>query len=646
MKSDTEPHLVDDTSPEAGLERYQRQYYALDDPEISDAEYDRLVDSLPTKAVGAPPVEGFGKVKHAVPMLSLQNAFAKEDVLAFHKRICRELSTTSVEYAVEPKYDGVAVSLLYQGGELVRAATRGDGLTGEDVTENIRTIPSVPQRLLGEEHPELLEARGEVYMTRAGFDDFNCRAIANGDKPFVNPRNAAAGSLRQTDPLVTANRPLEMIGYVVAQVQGSFPDSHSERMKALEALGLSAPKQTVVNLEGVFQYYQEMQDHRSLLGFDIDGIVIKVNSITFQDRIGSTSHAPRWALAYKFIPQEEWTTVEEINIQVGRFGSLNPVARLKPVFVAGTTVSNVSLYNEDRLKEKDVRVGDTVVVRRAGEVVPQITAVVMARRPEGSIPFDFPTHCPSCGAEVRLGKCAAGLVCPAQRVAAISHFASRDAMDIKGLGEDIAKQLVQTGLVQSLPDLYQLTLEHVAGLEGMAQKSAQKLLDAISRSKSAPLRKFLNAIGIPRVGKSAANDLAKRFGSLEAVMLATKEDLQKVVGNAVSHEVVEFFSQERNKEMAVQLLSLGVRSVENQVFENSSHSFLEKKVVITGKFISMTRAEVKEKLTALGARVVDNLSKKTDYVVVGQNPGVKLEKAKFLGISTISIEEIFVTSPD
>ncbi|CAK0760531.1 DNA ligase [Gammaproteobacteria bacterium] len=648
MTSDLKTPVANDSIPtDPQIERYQHQYHSLDAPEISDAEYDRLIASLPQQSVGASPLGHFGKIQHNVPMLSLQNAFTKEDVLAFHKRICHDLGTTNVEYAVEPKYDGVAVSLLYQGGELVRASTRGDGLFGEDVTENIRTIPSVPQRLLGEKYPDLLEVRGEVYMTRAGFDDFNLRAIANGDKPFVNPRNAAAGSLRQVDPKETANRPLEMIGYVVAQVQGDFPSLHSERMKALAILGLPAPPQALVTIDGVFQYYQEMQDHRTTLGFDIDGIVIKVNSIHFQDQIGSTNHAPRWALSYKFTPQEEWTTVEGIDIQVGRFGTLTPVAKLKPVFVGGTTVSSVTLHNEARLKEKDIRLGDTVVVRRAGEVVPQITAVVMVRRPEGSAPFVFPTQCPSCSGEVRSNKCTAGLACPAQRVAAIQHFASRSAMGIDGLGAAVAEQLVKGNLVRSFPDLYRLTLEQVEGLEGMAEKSAQNLLDSIALSKSVPLSKLLNAIGIPRVGKSAANDLAEHFSSLEAVMCATKEDLKKVVGSVVSHEVVEFFAQSHNQEMVRQLQNLGIRCfhVASQAPENSLHIFLGKKVVITGKFSSMTRAEIKEKLTALGARVVDNVSKKTDYVVAGQDPGVKLEKAKSLGIPTISIEEILVKNP-
>ena len=638
------------------------RYYILDDPEISDSEYDRLLRELqdleqqypelitpdsPTQRVGATPLESFAEVKHRIPMLSLGNAFSDEEVLDFDRRARERLGVDVIEYAVEPKLDGLAISLRYEEGVLVQAGTRGDGTTGEDVTLNVRTIETIPLRLVGHDYPKVLEVRGEIIMDRAGFEKLNQSRREQGEKEFVNPRNAAAGSLRQLDPRITASRPLSFFSYGIGEVtEAGLPDRHSAIIKKLQSWGLRInPESRVVKgVQGCLEYYRWIQDKRAALAYEIDGVVYKVDKIAQQEQLGFVARAPRWAIAHKFPAQEEMTEVEAIDVQVGRTGALTPVARLKPVFVGGVTVSNATLHNQDEIDRLDVRVGDTVIVRRAGDVIPQIVSVVKSRRKGRPRKFKIPAHCPVCGsATERLEGdaktfCTGGLFCEAQRKEMIKHFASRRAMDIEGLGDKLVEQLVDNKLVNDPADLYALTEAQLCGLERMGEKSAQNILAALDESKDTSLARFIYALGIHNVGETTAQTLAQHFGSLDALMAADEESLQAVpdIGPIVARSIVTFFAQPHNREVIEKLLAAGLHWPDVEVKSAHELPLKGKTFVLTGTLTSMTRNEAKAALQALGAKVSGSVSKKTDYVVVGENPGSKAAKAEQLGVEILT----------
>ncbi len=640
------------------IDYHNYRYYVLDDPEIPDAEYDRLFRELqaleekypalvtpdsPTQRVGARPLSAFEEVRHVVPMLSLNNAFDEEEVRAFGRRVAEKLGTEDVVYTTEPKLDGLAMSLLYEDGVLVRGATRGDGYSGEDVTQNVRTIPSVPLHLRGEDYPRVLEVRGEVYMPKAGFEALNERQRAAGEKPFANPRNAAAGSLRQLDPRITASRPLAIFCYGVGQVEGGeLPGSHRAILQRLKDWGLRiCPEiETVHGIEACLAYFRGMAERRETLPYEIDGVVYKVDDIAQQEVLGYVSRAPRWAIAHKFPAQEAVTRLLDIEVQVGRTGALTPVAKLEPVEVGGVTVSSATLHNQDEIERMDLRIGDTVVVYRAGDVIPKVASVILSKRPKNARRFKMPDHCPVCGADVvrapgeAIMRCSGGLFCPAQRKEAIKHFASRRAMDIEGLGDKLVDQLVDAGLVETPADLYKLDLPTIAGLERMAEKSAQNLLDALEKSKSTTLPRFLFALGIREVGETTAQTLANHYKTLEAIMSADEEDLQTVpdVGPIVASHVVTFFKQAHNREVIEQLRQAGVHWPAVKTVAAEELPLAGKTVVLTGTLHSMTRNEAKEKLQALGAKVAGSVSKKTDLVIAGEAAGSKRDKAEQLGV--------------
>ncbi|CAK0751194.1 DNA ligase [Gammaproteobacteria bacterium] len=658
------------------IDHHNYLYHVLDSPEISDAEYDRLMGELlaleqahpelvtpdsPTQRVGAAPLAVLGQVQHTLPMLSLDNAFTEEDLYDFDRRVRERLGIThdthSIEYAAEPKLDGLAVSILYENGVLTRAATRGDGSTGEDITHNVRTIATVPLHLRGEGWPTVLEVRGEVYMPRAGFEDFNRRARERGEKTLVNPRNAAAGSLRQLDSRSAAQRPLTMVCHGVGRVgkgrdgaeHWELPTHHHAVMEAFREWGLrvSPELSVVLGTGGCLAYYRAMLERRTDLGYDIDGVVFKVNDLALQRRLGFVSRAPRWAIAHKFPAQEELTVVEEIEVQVGRTGALTPVARLRPVFVGGVTVTNATLHNEDEIHRKEVRVGDTVIVRRAGDVIPEVVAVVREYRPKQSVPFVFPTHCPVCGAQASrlegeaVARCSGGLFCPAQRIAALRHFASRRALDIEGLGEKLIEQLVEKELVHTVADLYHLTTEQLVDLERMGEKSAQNLVEALAHSKNTTLPRFLYALGIREVGEATATALARHFGNLAAIMAADAETLQQVsdVGPVVAREVVTFCGQEHNREVIERLQAVGV-TWPVLLAEATPTPLVGRTFVLTGTLAAMTRDEAKARLQALGAKVAGSVSSKTNYVVAGEEAGSKLDKARALGVTVMAEKDL------
>ncbi len=636
-------------------------YYVLDAPEIPDAEYDRMLRELqelekrypelvtpdsPTQRVGAPPVEAFGEVRHEVPMLSLNNAFSDQEVYDFDRRVRERLGVETVEYHAEPKLDGLAISLMYEEGLLVRGATRGDGFRGEDVTANVRTIGAIPLRLRGSGYPRQLEVRGEVFMTKEGFEQLNAAQERAGLKPFANPRNAAAGSLRQLDPNVTAQRPLTMYCYGVGLVRGgSLPNRHSAIMERLRDWGLrvSPKSEVVVGAEGCLAYYRKMAAERDDLPYEIDGVVYKVDRIDWQERLGELSRAPRWALAHKFPAKEEMTRLLDVEWQVGRTGALTPVARLEPVSVGGVTVSNATLHNQDEIERKDIRIGDTVIVRRAGDVIPEVVAVVKSHRPPNARKPRLPKHCPVCGSDVillpgeKIARCSGGLYCPAQRREAIKHFASRRAMDIEGLGDKLVEQLDEKGLIRDVADLYYLRQEDLENLERMGKKSAQNLLRAIEKSKSTTLARFIYALGIRHVGEATAKELANHFGSLERIMKASREELEAVpdIGPVVAESIYRFFREKHNREVIDKLLKAGIHWPAPRKREEGSLPLAGKTFVLTGTLSSMTREEAKEKLEALGAKVSGSVSKKTSYVVVGADPGSKYEKALQLGIPVL-----------
>lgn len=644
------------------LLHHSHRYYVLDDPEIPDAEYDRLMRELqrleerfpewitpdsPSQRVGGAPLAAFAEVTHLRPMLSLDNALNADEFIAFDKRIRDRLRRQEeIEYACEPKYDGIAISLLYRNGVLERAATRGDGSVGEDVTLNVRTIKSVPLRLLGQEYPSLLEVRGEIYMTKSGFEDMNRKAQQLGSKSFINPRNAAAGSLRQLDPRITAQRPLTLCAYGVGEVDGGeLPQHHTAILQQLADWGfaISPEVSSAKGVEECLAFYQQLQEKRPSLPYDIDGIVYKVNSLELQAALGFVAKAPRWAVAFKFPAQEEMTVLRAVEFQVGRTGTITPVARLEPVFVGGVTVSNATLHNRDEIARLGVKVGDTVIIRRAGDVIPQIVSVVLSKRPDTAHDIHFPELCPVCASAVvhvegeAAVRCSGGLICAAQRKEAIKHYASRQAMDIEGLGEKLVDALVEKELVTSMADLYELTESQLAGLERMGKKSAQNLLKALEHSKVTTLPKFLYALGIRDVGQATAATLAKHFGSLEKVLSADEERLQEVpdVGPVVAKRVATFFADERNLQVIQELREHGVHWADIEVVQQEALPLAGKTYVLTGNLEAMTRDQAKARLEALGAKVSGSVSGKTDCVVAGPGAGSKLSRAESLGVAII-----------
>jgi DNA ligase (NAD+) len=644
------------------IEHHNYRYYVLDDPEVSDAEWDRLMRELreleaahpelvtpdsPTQQVGAPVRSGFGEVKHRVPMLSLENAFERDDVIAFDRRVRERLGLDGeVSYACEPKMDGLAVTVMYRDGVMVSAATRGDGTTGEDVTHNVRTIDSVPFRLRGRGWPAVLEARGEVFMPIAGFEQMNRRAEERGEKVFVNPRNAAAGSLRQLDPRVTASRPLEMFFYGVGLVEeGALPERHSEILSRMHDWGLPhAPDIKVARgVDGLLAYYDHVSKRRAKLPYQIDGVVYKVDSIPEQRKLGFVARAPRWAIAHKFPAEEEMTVVRDIEWQVGRTGALTPVARLEPVFVGGVTVSNATLHNIDELHRKDVRVGDSVMIRRAGDVIPEVVKVMPERRPAHTRIVELPKKCPVCGSAVSreegeaIARCSGGLYCAAQRKETLRHFASRRAMDIEGLGPKLIDQLVDDGLVRTAADLYGLSQEQFAGLERMAEKSAANLVAALEASKDTTLPRFLFALGIRDVGEATAVALATHFGSLEELMKAPVETLEEVpdVGPVVAGHVHAFFREKHNRDVIAALRKGGVAWPDIETAPAEELPLAGKTFVLTGTLESLDRHAAQDRIRALGGKASGSVSSRTDYVVAGSSAGSKLEKAEKLGVTVL-----------
>lgn len=644
------------------IHQHNYRYYALDDPQVTDAEYDRLMQRLreleaeypesvtpdsPTQRVGATPLSAFQTVVHEMPMLSLDNAFSDEDLLAFNQRVQDRLKTTDdIEYACELKLDGIAVSLLYRDGLLVRGATRGDGTNGEDITQNVRTIKSIPLRLAGSGYPSVLEVRGEIYMPKAGFNALNEKARAAEEKLFVNPRNAAAGSLRQLDSRITASRPLEMCAYSVGWIDGGeLPETHSGILAALKTWGFLTNRETQVakNIQEAMGFYRLIGEKRDALAYDIDGIVFKVNSRQLQDALGFISRAPRWAIAYKFPAQEESTTLLDVEFQVGRTGAVTPVARLQPVFVGGVTVSNATLHNRDEINRLGIKIGDTVIVRRAGDVIPQIVQVVEGKRPIDARDILFPEHCPVCNSPVEtvedeaVARCSGGLVCAAQRKEAIKHFASRKAMNVEGLGDKLVEQLVDLGLVNNLADIYALTREQLASMERMGEKSADNILAALNNSKKTTLAKFIYALGIREVGESTARNFANYFGSFEAMAAAEQEALQLVpdVGPVVAHFVAEFFEQDSNRAAVTALRDAGIHWDNIEVASPEALPLNGLTYVLTGTLEALSRDDAKAHLLALGAKVAGSVSAKTDYVVAGPGAGSKLAKAEELGLKVM-----------
>lgn len=660
MTASTVQHRLDKLRRQ--IEYHNYRYYVLDDPEITDAEFDRLMQELlvleadhaelvtpdsPSQRVGAAPLKEFAEVQHTIPMLSLANAFNLEEMEAFDRRVQERLETENVEYAAETKLDGLAISLRYEQGRLVQGATRGDGASGEDVTLNVRTIAAVPLRLRTG-FPPHLEVRGEVYMSKKGFRALNRNQEKTGAKLFANPRNAAAGSLRQLDPGITAQRPLLFFAHGVGEYAGSdMPGRHDRLLQLLQDFGLPVAPETrvVVGLAGCRKYYDAICARRERLPYEIDGVVFKVNSLRQQERLGFVSRAPRWAIAWKFPPQEVATHITDIEVQVGRTGALTPVARLKPVAVGGVTVTNATLHNEDEIKRKDIRIGDKVIVHRAGDVIPEVVRVMVEQRPKDARVFHMPRTCPVCHSRVdrlegeAVTRCTAGLFCPAQRIQTILHFASRRAMDIEGLGDKLVEQLVGKALVHNVADLYDLTGEQLAGLERMGEKSAENVIAAIENSKNTTLPRFLYALGIREVGEATALALARYFGNLDDLMHATPEALEQVpdVGPVVARHVHGFFAEPHNRKVLGQLHKTGIRW---PALASSAHLPLQGKIfVLTGTLESMTRDEAKERLETLGAKVSGSVSAKTDYVVVGADPGSKLAKAKKLNIAVMEEPE-------
>lgn len=642
------------------IEYHNYRYYVLDDPEIPDVEYDRLLRELqdletrhpdlitshsPTQRVGARPLAKFAEVRHALPMLSLDNAFSEAELRAFDQRVRDKLGVEQVAYVAEPKLDGLAVSLLYEQGELVRAATRGDGTTGEDITQNVRTIDSIPLRLIGKGWPKQLEVRGEVFMPRAGFEQLNARARKKGEKTFANPRNAAAGSLRQLDPKITARRPLDIYCYSVGLSSHTLPSRHYEILQRLKDWGLrvSPLVKQVKGIEACLQYYRDIERQRADLSYDIDGVVYKIDRLAEQQVLGFVARAPRWAIAHKFPAEEALTVLTDVEFQVGRTGALTPVARLEPVEVGGVIVSNATLHNMDEVERKGVWIGDTVIVRRAGDVIPEVVSVVLAKRPESARKIKMPLHCPVCGSWVlrqegeATSRCTGGLYCSAQRKEAIKHFVSRRALDIEGLGEKLVDQLVDNGLVEHVDDIYKLSFGQLAGLERMAEKSASNLLQAVEESKATTLARFVYALGIREVGEATARSLAIHFGSLQALSEANEDALLEVpdVGPIVAMHIQAFFREPHNREIIHNLQKAGVHWEESLSGIKQTLPLQGQTFVLTGTLAGIKRDEAKARLQALGAKVSGSVSKKTTAVIAGEKAGSKRTKAEALGIEIL-----------
>jgi DNA ligase (NAD+) len=646
------------------LDEHNYRYYILENPTISDAQYDRLLRELqtieseyptlitpdsPTQRVGASPATSFPEVQHEIPMLSLDNAFDEDDVRAFHRRICDRLGKeddADIEYCCEPKLDGVAVSLRYEKGVLVQASTRGDGYKGEDITTNIRTIPSVPLHLRGNDFPSEIDIRGEVYMPKASFEALNKIARERGEKVFVNPRNAASGSLRQLDSSITASRRLAIYCYGVGKVKGDLPHHHGEILQKLMSWGCRVYRhfKVVKGIEGCLAFYKDIKNKRAGLSYEIDGVVYKVNSLRLQTELGFVARSPRWALAHKFPAQEEYTKLIAVEFQVGRTGILTPVARLEPVFVGGVTVSNATLHNMDEVHRKDVRIGDTVIVKRAGDVIPAVDSVVLARRPKDAKIIKLPKHCPVCHSDVikpegeAAARCSGGLICAAQRKEGIKHFASRRAMDIQGLGDKLVDLLVDNTIIETVADLYSLDQETIENLERMGPKSAENLIEAITKSKSTTLPRFVFALGIKEVGEATALALANYFGSFEKIMAADEETLQQVpdIGPVVAAHIASFFKQNHNREVIHGLRKKGVHWKNIEVQHRDKLPLAGMTFVLTGALESLTRDEAKARLQALGGKVAGSVSKNTSKVIVGEDPGSKLTDAEKLGVETLN----------
>ena len=649
------------------LRQYEYEYHVLDNPTVPDSEYDRLFHQLkalelehpefltsdsPTQRVGAKPLSGFSQIRHEIPMLSLDNAFSDEEFNAFVKRIEDRLIVLPkpLTFCCEPKLDGLAVSILYVNGILTQAATRGDGTTGEDITANIRTIRNIPLQLLTDNPPARLEVRGEVFMPHAGFERLNEYALEHGEKTFANPRNAAAGSLRQLDPNITSKRPLVLNAYGIGIAEGvELPNTHYARLQWLKSIGIPVnPEIRLCNgTNEVLDFYRDIQNKRSSLGYDIDGTVLKINDIALQNELGFISKAPRWAIAYKFPAQEELTILNDVEFQVGRTGAITPVAKLEPVFVAGVTVSNATLHNGDEIERLNIAIGDTVVIRRAGDVIPQIIGVLHERRPDNAKPIIFPTNCPVCDSQIiriegeAVARCTGGLFCAAQRKEALKHFVSRKAMDIDGVGGKLIEQLVDRELIHTPADLFKLDLTTLTRLERMGAKSAENALNSLEKAKSTTLARFIFALGIREVGEATALNLANHFKTLDALKAADLEELQKVpdVGEVVANRIFVFWREAHNVAVVEDLIAQGVHWETVEVKEASENLFKDKTVVLTGTLTQMGRNEAKALLQQLGAKVSGSVSSKTDFVIAGDAAGSKLAKAQELNITVLTEEE-------
>ena len=649
------------------LRRYEYEYHVLDNPTIPDAEYDRLFHQLkaleaahpelitadsPTQRVGAKPLSGFAQIRHEIPMLSLDNAFSDEEFYAFVKRIEDRLIRLPepLTFCCEPKLDGLAVSILYVNGVLTQAATRGDGTTGEDITVNIRTIRNIPLQLLMDNPPARLEVRGEVFMPHEGFERLNQQALEKGEKTFANPRNAAAGSLRQLDPKITSKRPLVLNAYGLGIAEGvDLPNTHYDRLQWLKSIGIPVnPEIRLCNgTDEVLDFYRDIQNKRSSLGYDIDGTVLKINDIALQEKLGFISKAPRWAIAYKFPAQEELTRLNDVEFQVGRTGAITPVAKLEPVFVAGVTVSNATLHNGDEIERLDIAIGDTVVIRRAGDVIPQIIGVLHDRRPADARPIIFPETCPVCDSAIvriegeAVARCTGGLFCAAQRKEALKHFVSRKAMDIDGVGGKLIEQLVDRELIHTPADLFKLDLTTLTRLERMGAKSAENALASLEKAKNTTLARFIFALGIREVGEATALNLANHFKTLEALQNADLEALQQVpdVGEVVANRILAFWHEPHNVAVVNDLIAQGVHWETVETKEVAENRFKGKTVVLTGTLTQMGRNEAKALLQDMGAKVSGSVSAKTDFVIAGDAAGSKLTKAQELGVTVLTEEE-------
>lgn len=649
------------------LRRYEYEYHVLDNPTIPDVEYDRLFHQLkaleaahpelitadsPTQRVGAKPLSGFAQIRHEIPMLSLDNAFSDEEFYAFVKRIEDRLIRLPepLTFCCEPKLDGLAVSILYVNGVLTQAATRGDGTTGEDITANIRTIRNIPLQLLMDNPPARLEVRGEVFMPHAGFERLNQQALEKGEKTFANPRNAAAGSLRQLDPKITSKRPLVLNAYGIGIAEGvDLPNTHYDRLQWLKSIGIPVnPEIRLCNgTDEVLDFYRDIQNKRSSLGYDIDGTVLKINDIALQEKLGFISKAPRWAIAYKFPAQEELTRLNDVEFQVGRTGAITPVAKLEPVFVAGVTVSNATLHNGDEIERLDIAIGDTVVIRRAGDVIPQIIGVLHDRRPADARPIIFPKTCPVCDSAIvriegeAVARCTGGLFCAAQRKEALKHFVSRKAMDIDGVGGKLIEQLVDRELIHTPADLFKLDLTTLTRLERMGTKSAENALASLEKAKNTTLARFIFALGIREVGEATALNLANHFKTLEALQNADLEALQQVpdVGEVVANRILAFWHEPHNVAVVNDLIAQGVHWETVETKEVTENRFKGKTVVLTGTLTQMGRNEAKALLQDMGAKVSGSVSAKTDFVIAGDAAGSKLTKAQELGVTVLTEEE-------